>query len=201
MKKPPPAPRRHRALTEDERHLWESVAKSARPLKGKAKRGHQGASEPASEQEDKIAPRAPDRHGHARPHAKKSADASIERAVAKKPPPAPLSRRDKTKIARGRAAISASIDLHGMTQSEAHRALHRFIYRVSGGGGGVVLVITGKGARTAPEGERGVLWRQVPYWLASPEFRGMVSGFDRAHAGHGGDGALYVRVRRARAGE
>jgi DNA-nicking Smr family endonuclease len=200
MKKPPPAPRRHRMLTEDERRLWESVAKSARPLKGKARRGHDGASEPVSKQDDETAPRAPDRQGHARSHAKKPADA-------KKPPPAPprapapLSRRDKAKIARGREAIGASIDLHGKTQSEAHRALHRFIHRVFGDGGGVVLVITGKGARMAPEGERGVLWRQVPHWLASPEFRGMVSGFDRAHAGHGGDGALYVRVRRARVGE
>ena len=62
---------------------------------------------------------------------------------------------------------------------------------------GLVLVITGKGARAA-EGERGVLKRQVPHWLGLPEFRALVIGFENAHIAHGGEGALYVRVRRAR---
>jgi DNA-nicking Smr family endonuclease len=43
-----------------------------------------------------------------------------------------------------------------------------------------------------------VLKRQVPLWLALPEFRVLVVGFGAAAIGHGGDGALYVRVRRAR---
>lgn len=209
MKKPPPAPsRRRRALTEDERRLWESVAKSAHPLKGKARRGHHDADEPASMRDARPPPREADRPGRALSHGKKADAPPSAAAAARKPSPpvparepAPLSRRDKAKIARGRDAIGASIDLHGMTQSQAHRALHRFIHRVFGDGGGVVLVITGKGARAAPETERGVLWRQVPHWLASAEFRAMVVGFDRAHVGHGGDGALYVRVRRSRGGE
>ena len=60
-----------------------------------------------------------------------------------------------------------------------------------------VLVITGKGKMGA-ESERGVLRRQVPQWLCLPEFRSLVVGFEEAHIGHGGEGALYVRVRRAR---
>lgn len=60
----------------------------------------------------------------------------------------------------------------------------------------LVLVITGKGARG--EGERGVLKRQVPHWLALPEFRTLVVGFENAHITHGGEGALYVRLRRTR---
>jgi len=44
---------------------------------------------------------------------------------------------------------------------------------------------------------RGVLRRQVPLWLALPELRRYVIGFEDAHVGHGGEGALYVRVRRA----
>jgi DNA-nicking Smr family endonuclease len=59
-------------------------------------------------------------------------------------------------------------------------------------------VVTGKGtARTDADGERGVLRRQVPLWLALPEFRSLVVGFEDAHVGHGGQGALYVRLRRA----
>ncbi len=46
---------------------------------------------------------------------------------------------------------------------------------------------------TGAESERGVLRRQVPQWLALPEFRTMVVGFEEAHIGHGGEGALYVR--------
>jgi DNA-nicking Smr family endonuclease len=42
-----------------------------------------------------------------------------------------------------------------------------------------------------------VLKRQVPLWLALPEFRSLVVGFEDAHIGHGGQGALYVRLRRA----
>ena len=61
-----------------------------------------------------------------------------------------------------------------------------------------VLVITGKGKVGGSDSERGVLRRQVPEWLSLPEFRGLVVGFEEAHIGHGGEGALYVRVRRAR---
>jgi DNA-nicking Smr family endonuclease len=64
-----------------------------------------------------------------------------------------------------------------------------------------VLVITGKGKRgEGDERERGVLRRQVPHWLAQPEFRDLVIGFEDAHVAHGGEGALYVRVRRQRGG-
>ena len=61
-----------------------------------------------------------------------------------------------------------------------------------------MLVITGKGARGEGAGERGVLKRQVPHWLALPEFRALVIGFEDAGVKHGGAGALYVRLRRMR---
>jgi DNA-nicking Smr family endonuclease len=61
-----------------------------------------------------------------------------------------------------------------------------------------VLVITGKGRTSAAASERGVLRRQVPLWLSLPEFRSLVVGFEEAHIGHGGEGALYVRIRRSK---
>ena len=57
-----------------------------------------------------------------------------------------------------------------------------------------MLVITGKGKVGGAKSERGVLRRQVPQWLSLPEFRSLVVGFEEAHIGHGGEGALYVRV-------
>ena len=82
-----------------------------------------------------------------------------------------------------------------MTQTRAHHALSGFLHRAHLDGLTFVLVITGKGKMGA-ESERGVLRRQVPHWLSQPEFRTLVIGFEEAHIGHGGEGALYVRIRR-----
>jgi DNA-nicking Smr family endonuclease len=71
------------------------------------------------------------------------------------------------------------------------------LYRSHSAGFTFVLVITGKG-KIGAESERGILRRQVPQWLALPEFRAVVVGFEQAHIGHGGEGALYIRIRRAR---
>lgn len=111
------------------------------------------------------------------------------------PPLAPLGKRERIKLSRGRSEIEARLDLHGMTQIRAHRALTGFLHRAHHDGLTFVLVITGKGRSG---GESGVLRRQVPEWLSLPEFRGFVVGFEEAHIGHGGEGALYVRIRRAR---
>jgi DNA-nicking Smr family endonuclease len=102
----------------------------------------------------------------------------------------------RTRVARGKEAIDGRLDLHGLTQGQAHATLLRFLRAASAREARLVLVITGKGARG--DGERGVLKRQVPQWLSLPEFRALVIGFEDAHVAHGGEGALYIRVRRPR---
>ncbi len=110
--------------------------------------------------------------------------------------------------------IDGRIDLHGMTQHDAHLALRAFLVSAQMRGAKTVLVITGKGFRESRgephlshanlhaahfgEQERGVLRRRVPQWLAEPGLRDIVLGFDEAHRSHGGGGALYVRLRRRR---
>jgi DNA-nicking Smr family endonuclease len=117
------------------------------------------------------------------------------------PPLAPLERRLKQRLSRGTESIDARIDLHGMTQSEAHGRLLHFIRRAQADDAKVVLVITGKGNfERHVGGERGVLKRQVPLWLRLPEFRSYVVAFENAAISHGGEGALYVRLRRKRPG-
>jgi DNA-nicking Smr family endonuclease len=113
------------------------------------------------------------------------------------PPLAPLGRRERSQLSRGRKEIEARLDLHGMTQTRAHHALSGFLQRAHLDGLTFVLVITGKG-KLGAESERGVLRRQVPQWLRQPEFRSLVVGFEEAHIGHGGEGALYVRIRRSK---
>lgn len=104
----------------------------------------------------------------------------------------------KRSVARGKETIDARLDLHGLTQAQAHAALLRFLRTASARDVKLALVITGKGKAAGDERERGVLRRQVPQWLGLPEFRSLVVGFEDAHITHGGEGALYVRVRRAK---
>jgi DNA-nicking Smr family endonuclease len=87
--------------------------------------------------------------------------------------------------------IDGRIDLHGLTQDEAHRALTAFIGRMRRSGARCVLVITGRGLRTG-----GVLRQAVPQWLDAPGLRDMVLAFGPARIEHGGEGALYVLLRR-----
>jgi DNA-nicking Smr family endonuclease len=194
MKRPPPlpeasaAPRRKRALSEEERVLWESVAKQIKPLRKKP-RAPKAQSATAVEELSIAAksaglPKLPPAGRPAKPDTP--------------PPLAPFGRRERSQLSRGRKEIEGRLDLHGMTQTRAHRALLSFLQRASGDGLTFVLVITGKGRAGGPEAGRGVLRRQVPEWLSLPEFRTLVVGFEEAHIGHGGEGALYVRVRRAR---
>lgn len=184
-------PRRKRALSGEERELWDSVAKQAKPLR-KQSRKTEIASASVEVESDALKAAAPQRF--LKPPTELPPAAPPKKAP---PPLAPLDRRDKARLARGRKDIDARIDLHGMTQARAHRALKNFLYDASESGMTFVLVITGKG-KLGADSERGVLRRQVPEWLSLPEFRAMVVGFEEASIGHGGAGALYVRVRRAR---
>ena len=175
--------RRRRALSAEERVLWTTVTKSVTPLHESTESGDDGASvsgtvrpKPSVTRPLPIPPSTMDR---------------------KHPPLAPLGRRMKQRVARGKEGIDGRLDLHGLTQVEAHATLLRFLRTASSRGARLVLVITGKGARAA-DGERGVLKRQVPQWLGLPEFRALVIGFEDAHVAHGGEGALYVRVRRSK---
>jgi DNA-nicking Smr family endonuclease len=196
MKRPSPtatpeasAPsRRKRNLSEEERALWESVAKQAKPLRKKPR----GTEAPTGLMDVET------------PVAKSGAPkppplAELRQAPKPEAPPlAPLGRRERSQLSRGRKEIEARLDLHGMTQARAHRALSSFLHHAHRDGLTFVLVITGKGRTRGEESERGILRRQVPHWLSLPEFRSLVVGFEEAHIGHGGEGALYVRIRRAK---
>ncbi len=115
------------------------------------------------------------------------------------PPLAPLEKRLKRRLGVGKAQVDDVLDLHGMTQAQAHRALNNFLWRAAEDGARLVLVITGKGAPRRRGGgapERGVLRRNVPHWLRAPELRAVVLSVEEAARPHGGAGALYVRLRR-----
>lgn len=174
--------KRHRGLSPEERVLWTAVTRTIAPMR-------EAAPVKYEERQGLAA---------ARPAAPAVRSASIPQPISEKkplPPLASLGRRAKQRVARGKEPIDGRLDLHGLTQREAHATLLRFLSAASSRGARLVLVITGKGAG---QSERGILRRQVPHWLGLPEFRAWVVGFEEAHIAHGGEGALYVRIRRNR---
>ncbi len=180
-----------RRLSDEERALWKGVTRSVRPLHPSAEDASEAPPLP------RLTPKRRDRSAPLPPPGSQETGAGAPPKPRVPPPLAPLGRRLKKRVARGSHGIDARLDLHGMTQSEAHPALLHFLCAAQARGASIALVITGKGSGDA-YGERGVLRRQVPMWLRLPEFRSLIAGFDNAGPGHGGDGALYVRLRKRR---
>lgn len=108
---------------------------------------------------------------------------------------AAIDKKMQRRLRRGEHLYEQTLDLHGMTQREAHNRLRNFLIRAQIEGAQLVLVITGRGALTPDASGRGVLRRHVPEWLHS--YREVVVGFEEAPTRLGGGGALLVRIRRA----
>jgi DNA-nicking Smr family endonuclease len=181
-----------RPLKPEERHIWGVVASTVHPLPGRAT--------------PKLP--SPDGQGQAAPAAGvgKSGSSSDSALRPKLPhptsapprPPSPLREgnkpiepRRKHRIAKAREPIGARLDLHGLDQNRARGELERFLVRAWDDGFRAVLVITGKGV----QGD-GVLKRRAPEWLAAPHLAHMVAGISDAARHHGGEGALYVALKR-----
>jgi DNA-nicking Smr family endonuclease len=161
-------------LNAEDRAVWDEVKKSVAPLR----------RQPAETAEPE--------HGEAAPPPRQASPAAVPpapRPAPKAPPLAALDRRTRSRLARGQIEIDARLDLHGLTLQRAHARLRSFLGNAQVRGHRLVLVITGKGGS-------GAMRREVPHWLSLPEMRALVIGYEPASAAHGGDGALYVRVRR-----
>jgi DNA-nicking Smr family endonuclease len=177
-------------LTAEERALWRTITRSVRPIRNNAD-GNEYVTEPPPAPVEALPATKPP--AGLRRQAPQGGPAAL--------PQVPLGRRLKQRVARGSEPLDARLDLHGMTQERAHRALLGFLRNAQADHAKLALDITGKGrggSEAVPGEGRGVLKRIVPLWLGLPEFRPYVLGFEPAHVGHGGEGALYVRLRRAR---
>jgi DNA-nicking Smr family endonuclease len=173
--------------------LWARVVESARPLK---KRTVAQPPEPAAPPRPRKSAKVP--------------EPPRQTSAPKAPKPAPivrgepLDRQTARKLEGGRLPVEAKLDLHGMRQRDAHAALRKFLKWAQSKDYRHVLVITGKGA--APDTRRsfyeddvrGVLRSAVPHWLAHPDLAHVVVSFSEAPRRLGGEGALYVRLRKAR---
>jgi DNA-nicking Smr family endonuclease len=191
----------HRGLSKDDERLWSEVKKSAKPLRPAPRERPRTEDAPASSPEPKPKPK-PEPKAKSKPVAQPPPvyRPPVSQPRAAPPSPTLLDRRTVTRLTRGVIPVDARIDLHGLTQSAAHRRLLHFLDEAQAGGARVVLVITGKGRPGDQQGygavERGVLRRAVPEWLQSAAFLPIVTGFSEAGRRHGGAGAIYVRIRR-----
>jgi len=167
-------------LSDEDRVLWSLVARTAKPLKGRQAVEAPALAEPMNS---------------ARPPARQAEPVTVR--PKQQHVTSALDDPTRDKLAKGRLPIEGRVDLHGLTQEEAHALLYSFLSRAHAGGVRYVLVITGKGSSS---GGDGVLRRSVPAWLSTPLFRPLVSSHDHAARHHGGTGALYVRLRRTRPG-
>ena len=181
---------RRRSVSQEEKRLWRFAMRDAEPLPGRA---FEAPEEPAP-----APPPEPE------PEPVKT---SLKPARNGPPPPRPslppltpgsfanIDRRTAERFRRGDLVIDGRIDLHGMTQAQAHTALSSFVLRAWNEGRRCVLVITGKGSYSA---HGGVLRQAVPRWLAESPLRPMVLAVQPAQLRDGGDGALYVLIKRRR---
>jgi DNA-nicking Smr family endonuclease len=181
-----------RRVTPEELELWRHVAQTARPIKSKRR-----VAAPKAETPDAPAPKA---------EALKPAAPAAAPPKPKPPMPAKphalthglshgIDRRQAERFRKGKLTIEGKIDLHGRTQQAAHDDLLHFLRRARDHGKRYVLVVTGKGMTTS---KTGILRQAVPRWLNEPGFRSLVLAFDYAEPHHGGEGALYVLLKRVR---
>jgi DNA-nicking Smr family endonuclease len=200
--------RRKRHLSAEEKAIWETIARQTKPLGPRAKTEQvprtKARSEPkktSPEVQSDPDPIASFNIGERVDHSRSN---DLLPALGQKMNKAPVRMDSKSfgRLKRGKLKPEARIDLHGMTQAEAHPALIGFILRSVAEGRRLVLVITGKG-RLRDEApplpvRHGVLRHNVPQWLRMAPVAAHVLQITQAHMRHGGDGAYYVYLRRAR---
>jgi DNA-nicking Smr family endonuclease len=188
-KKPPPKPEENRP--DDDRRLWKLVASTVVPrapekpekMRSKARiRPVKSAAIPA-ETPTHLASIAPLRVS---PEELKPAASKVLKNPADRIEP-----NRKRRIIKEHDPIGARLDMHGLDQDQARATLEGFIRRAYDEGHRAVLIITGKGKIG-----HGVLKRRTPEWLAGPGVREMIAGVSTADQRHGGDGALYVALKR-----
>jgi DNA-nicking Smr family endonuclease len=171
--------------------LWRIVTATVRPLKRRAvAKLRADTASPAATRASPVATEAAPQAAHPRPKGPPPRAGSP--AQRQPPPPQPIEPGRRRRLERGRDDLAATIDLHGLDQERARSALTAFLLRGFAEHRRTILVVTGKGAL----GD-GVLRRRVPGWLAEPPLRSIVAGLSEAHRRHGGEGAIYVALRRS----
>ncbi len=168
-----------RGKDEDGQQLWQAVTRSVKEYSPKKNRPVKPAS-PA------FSPALPGKREREEPAALgrvRAPDGQSSKG---------FDRATETKLRKGKLPLEGRLDLHGMTQAEALRALQCFLLAAVVAEKRTVLVITGKGGIMS----EGVLKRMLPLWLENPDLAKYVIAATPAQPKDGGSGAFYLRLRR-----
>jgi DNA-nicking Smr family endonuclease len=182
-----------RDIAAEDAALWDRIAATAKPLRPKTRAVPKPKAAVSEESEKPMKARAlpPLAPSPAAPARALAAGVMVD-----------LDRRTAERLRRGQLTIDGRIDLHGMTQEDAHAALTRFLSASRAMGRRCVLIITGKGRPQkkdmAGAAGGGVLKQAVPRWLNQPSLRSQILAFVAAQPKDGGAGALYVLLKRVR---
>ena len=180
-----------RPLHPEDVRLWSLVTATVRPHRGRTPPTVAATPDPAPPVRPGATPVKARPKDTAPPPPSQAPVAARPRAPATLPSPDEIEPRRKRRISMAREPIAGRLDLHGLTQDEARLAVIAFIRSEHANGARAVLIITGKGAM----GD-GVLRRRTPEWLAEPSVRPLIAGLSSAERHHGGEGALYVTLKR-----
>ena len=186
--------RRRRGLSDEERQLWDKVARSAEPLRRRR-------LPPAGAAPQPVNPKKRPSPGKARPPPAKLPP--IGQAGRRSRAPAPLAgidRRTRTRLSRG-VARRRCPHRPARTDAEPRPPAPAAVSR---GGAGRRRQAGPGDHRQGQAGRRGAAMARsaacssapCPAGCRTPEFRHLVASFDEAGRRHGGGGALYVRLRR-----
>jgi DNA-nicking Smr family endonuclease len=181
-----------RRLSPDERAAWALLARTVRRLHAEAPAPHAAPDVPPVPAPPPAPVRAPRKTPAAAPPS---------------PPPPPPARRPvdtldsswEKRLRRGALVPDIAIDLHGHSLSAAHARLDQVLAEARATGIRVVLVVTGKPRASGASGERagrGAIRAEIGHWLETGRHADAIASVRRAHPRHGGDGALYVILRR-----
>lgn len=187
------------SLDPDDERLWRYVTRSVKPLEGRfppVRPVYRPAPPPSPEPGGATVARPP---AGAQKTAPRMSGPHVTVSHAPEPLEGPPNAQWARRMRRGDVVIDARLDLHGLTQTEAHNRLLRFVAMAIAQRLRVLLVITGKGTRSGPNrGETGVLRRSLPHWLKHSGMGADILAITPAHRRHGGTGAYYVALRRSR---
>lgn len=183
-----------RGLSAAEQAAWARLAQSVTPIAGKAMPGMpEPANPPAT---------APSKPPLSQPKPKP--------ALAKRsaPDPAPTPKRVfhsqldgswNRKLKAGQIAPDYTLDLHGHSLDAAYTRIMSGIDQARAMGARVVLVIAGRERPVDPAdraSKRGAIRAKLLDWLAASHHAESIAAVRRAHIRHGGEGALYLVLKR-----
>ncbi len=197
--------RRPRGLTPEEAELWQRVAATVTPIRGRrnppppgevAERSSDGGGAVAKPRPARIAPSTTRSAGGPPPPVGEDL---------KKPRPLHGHTLDATwdrKLGRGVVSPDFTLDLHGHTLDSAHARLDHGLTQALAQGARVLLLITGKPRpsedHASRASRRGVIRAKVLDWLAAGPHAARIAAVRAAHPRHGGAGALYIVLKRGR---